>query len=132
MRLGLAHEPGRSVNSGAPRGLLWFGVAIGRLVGSGLDLVEVDVPVLIALLLVELDPNPAALQLLRTLAKIASRKVVYSLPASSRSTKRRLPPRVFNVRTSSTVTTASMAVCQIPESCSRHPLMLVSRLVRES
>ena len=68
MRLGLAHEPGRSVNGGAPRGLLWFGVAIGRLVGSGLDLVEVDVPVLIALLLVELDPNPAALQLLRTLA----------------------------------------------------------------
>src|SRR3954470_6187564 len=66
VRVGLADEPGSGVHGRAPGGFFGIGVVaagcrdLGR---SRLDLVQVDVGVLAALLFVVLDPNAVALEL---------------------------------------------------------------------
>src|SRR5690349_1153825 len=78
MRIGVAHQPGRRLNRRPPGRLLGVGVArVGVLLGSRLDLVEVDVGVLPALLLVIFEADPATFELARLLAdRLAERRVL--------------------------------------------------------
>jgi hypothetical protein len=80
VRLRLADQPGRSLDGRAPGRLVRVGVALDGRVGQRLDLVEIDVRVSPALVLVVLDARSPALRPLGGLAdRLAERRVLLAV-----------------------------------------------------